>query len=66
MSAKHTPGPWKVSPDGERFIVYRLSHWNTGWREYLTADGHVSSRASRFKTEGSARAAIAKATRGAA
>ena len=62
MSTKHTPGPWKVEAAGQWFIVYRLSHWNTGWREYLTARDGVSSRASRFKTEAAARAAIAKAT----
>jgi len=66
MSAQHMPGPgpgpWQVEATGDRFIVYRLSHWNTGWREYLTASGDVSSRASRFKTEVAANAAIASAT----
>lgn len=62
MNAQHTPGPWRVEADGRSFIVFRLSHWNTGWREYLTARDGVSSRPSRFGSRETAEAAITKAT----
>lgn len=58
------PSSWRIDPSNGVFVVYRLSHWNTGWREYLTARDGVSSRPSRFRTESAAMAAILRAEKG--
>jgi hypothetical protein len=63
MSAQHTTGPWKVCQwnDGKSFTV---------WREVQPGNGlmriermlNASGNRKRFRSEASARAAIAKAT----
>jgi hypothetical protein len=62
MQLKHTPGPWRIQPGHKRGVFVVARTMGDIFVQYLGADGKAKARPSNFRSEQTARAAIAKAT----